>query len=87
MSNPKSLTLHEMANQFIELANMLVDQNGQKVHDVGAAMRYATARMNAHEFTHYSKTPHAEKPQAVRWFSEQYQTDLNQTIEELLQNM
>ncbi|MGL1902974.1 MAG: DUF3144 domain-containing protein [Fibrobacterales bacterium] len=87
MSNSKSLTLHEMANQFIELANMLVEQNGQKVHDVGAAMRYATARMNAHEFTHFSKTPLAEKPQAIRWFTDQYQTDLNQIIEDIIQNM
>ncbi len=86
MSDKKQLTIHEMANQFIDLANMFVENNDQKVNEVGAALRYATARMNAHEFTHFSKDPTAEKERAVKWFSDLYSLDLNEIIDEAILN-
>ncbi len=86
MADKKQLTIHEMANQFIDLANMFVENNAQKVNEVGAALRYATAQLNAHEFTHFSKDPTAEKERAVQWFSDLYTQDLTEIIDEKILN-
>lgn len=74
-----------MADQFINIANALVQDNKQDAGRVGAAMRYAVARFNAHEVSIKAADLEASKDDAIEWFSNQYKemfTDnINQYIE------
>ena len=58
---PKATELFEMADEFINVANRLVELDKKEIGDVGAAIRYAAARFNAHEAAYKAKDLAAER--------------------------
>ena len=73
------MSIYDMADKFIALANDIVEH--QDVGRVGTAMRYATARFNAHEAALKAKTLSTEKDSAIKWFSEQFIQMLGENID------
>lgn len=73
------LGIYDMVDQFIALANELVDT--QDVGRIGTAMRYATARFNAHEASLKTEDLSKEKAEAIKWFGEQFQQMLSENID------
>ena len=78
----EDLEIFDMADQFIEVANRLVLEQGQKLGRVGAAIRYAAARFNAHEASYKSDDLEADKEDALSWFTDQYRKMLIENIDE-----
>jgi hypothetical protein len=83
MSEDKDeLTIFEMADQFIEVANKLVQADKQNLGRVGAAVRYAAARFNAHEASAKTDDLAGAKDDAVDWYTEQFRLMLIENIDE-----
>lgn len=71
-----------MADQFINVANALVEDSKQEVGRVGAAMRYAVARFNAHEASIKTTDLAASRDDAIEWFSNQFKEMLTDNIDQ-----
>ncbi len=74
--------LFAMADQFIDLANRLASEKGQELDRVGAAIRYAAARFNAHEASLQAEDLVADKENALTWFTDQYQKMLDDNLDQ-----
>ncbi|MEH6442752.1 MAG: DUF3144 domain-containing protein [Oceanospirillaceae bacterium] len=77
-----ALALFKMADEFINIANRLVEQEGKEIGEVGAALRYAAARFNAHEAAFKAKDLAAERSDALAWFSSQYTEMLEENLDQ-----
>ena len=78
----KELEMFEMADKFINIANELVQAQGQEIGRVGAAIRYAAARFNAHDANSKSKNLEEDKENAIEWYTDQYKKMLVENIED-----
>ena len=78
--------MFDMADEFIAIANRLVDEDNQNLGRVGAAIRYAAARFNAHEASHKSDDLNNDKEDAVSWFTDQYKSMLVENIDEHIEH-
>lgn len=80
-----ALAMFKMADQFIDLANKLVEGENKEIGDVGGALRYAAARFNAHEAAFKAKDLKAERSDALAWFSSQYNEMLEENLDQHIQ--
>ena len=72
-----------MVDSFIDQANELAETNSAE--NVGMAILYAASRFNAHVVSQHSETPESyakELPQAREFFCNQYQTMLDENLED-----
>lgn len=81
----KEITIFQLADQFIALANELSSQE-QDVGKVGTALRFAAARFNAFEASLKSADLVAEKENALEWFSKEYRDMLNDNLDDHIDN-
>ena len=72
--------LFEAADQFIELANRLSQEDSSGT--VGAAIRYAAARYNAFEASMSGKDIATEKQQLLDSFGNDYRQMLSHNLDE-----
>ena len=79
------LEVFEMADEFIQSANRFVNEQNQDVGRVGAAIRYAAARFNAHDANCKSDDLIKDKDNAIDWYTEQYKKMLIENIDELIE--
>tara|TARA_R110002051_G_C8597793_1_gene479913 strand:+ start:250 stop:585 length:336 start_codon:yes stop_codon:yes gene_type:complete len=86
MSEAKTeLTMYQIADQFIALANQLSQQEND-IGKVGTAMRFASARFNAFEASIKSANLAAEKDHALAWFSDEFKAMLKENLEDHIAN-
>jgi hypothetical protein len=72
-----------MVDSFIDRANELAETNSAE--NVGMALLYAASRFNAHVVSQHSETPESyekELPRAREFFCNQYQTMLDENLED-----
>ena len=72
-----------MVDSFIDQANELAETNSAE--NVGMAILYAASRFNAHVVSQHSETPESyanELPRAREFFCNQYQTMLDENLED-----
>ena len=81
----KELEIFEMADELIQIANRFVQEQNQEVGRVGAAIRYAAARFNAHDANCKSDNLIKDKDNAIDWYTEQYKKMLIENIDELIE--
>jgi len=76
------LTMYDLANKYIDLANDLskVDQSG----NVGVALRYSAARYSAFEASIRSESLAGEKEQIIDMYLEDYRKMLSDNIDEYI---
>ncbi|NKF49628.1 DUF3144 domain-containing protein [Shewanella sp. WXL01] len=80
MSEEKQeLTIYQIADQFIALANQLSQQEND-IGKVGTGMRYAASRFNAFEAAIKSSDLKAEKDNALEWFAKEYKDMLEENL-------
>ena len=77
-----ALALFKMADQFIDVANRMVEKENIDIGEVGAALRYAAARFNAHEAAYKATDLAAERNDALMWFSSQYKEMLEENLDQ-----
>ncbi len=82
----EEIKIFDMADEFIAIANRLVEKDSQDLGRVGAAIRYAAARFNAHEASHTSDDLKSDKEDALSWFTEQYRLMLLENIDEHIEH-
>ena len=70
----KEMVLEDMANEFIKVANELV--NRQNVGQVGRAMRLATSMFNSHEYALKSPDMEVDRGDVTEWFVNEYRSML-----------
>lgn len=73
-----------MADQFINVANSLVQNDKQDVGRVGAAMQYAVSRFNAYEASMKTDDLVATRDEAIEWFSSQFKGMLTDNIDQYI---
>lgn len=73
-----------MADQFINVANALVQESKQDAGRVGGAMQYAVARFNAYEVSMKTNDLEASKGEAIEWFSNQFKGMLTDNIDQYI---
>ncbi|WP_025821085.1 DUF3144 domain-containing protein [Shewanella marina] len=81
----QEITIYQLADQFIALANQLV-QDQQDVGKVGTALRFAAARFNAFEAAIKSADLNTEKQNAIEWFVAEYKDMLSDNIDDHIKN-
>lgn len=79
----KKYSRHEMADQFIKLANDL--SNEESVERVGAAIMFAAARFNAFDIAQKSDNLQQDKADALQWFTNEYHRMLDANIDEYIE--
>lgn len=77
-----ALAMFKMADEFINLANRLVEEDKIEIGEVGGALRYAAARFNAHEAAYKATDLAAERNDALLWFSSQYNEMLEENLDQ-----
>ncbi|MGL1900794.1 MAG: DUF3144 domain-containing protein [Fibrobacterales bacterium] len=78
--------LFEMADKFIEVANLFLEAK-HELPRVSAAFRYAASRFNAFEVT-TGATCITEDPQStIDWFSEQYKEMFTGNLKEQIDSV
>lgn len=75
------LEIFEMADKFINIANELVQGQGQEVGRVGAAIRYAAARFTAHDANSKSSNLEDDRENVIEWYTDQYKKMLVENID------
>lgn len=80
--NKELVEMLELVDQFIDLANRMVVQEKQALGMVGAAIRYAAARFNAHEASTKMPDLAAGRDDALDWFTNQYREMLLENLDE-----
>ncbi|MCF1429170.1 MAG: DUF3144 domain-containing protein [Shewanella sp.] len=81
----KGKSLYQLADQFIALANELV-QEEQDLGKVGTALRFAAARFNAFEAAIKSADLANEKDNALKWFTAEYKDMLSDNLDDHIAN-
>jgi len=76
----QELDFHEVADEFINLANALSEEWAENF--LSAAILYAAARFNAHHFMSTSGDP-AEQAKAVDFYVDQYRKMLQENLQEM----
>jgi len=72
-----------MVDSFIDRANELAESNGPE--NVGMALLYAASRFNAHVVSKHAENEEAyekDLPRARKFFNEQYQSMLDENLED-----
>ena len=86
MSEEKTeITMYQIADQFIALANQLGQQEND-IGKVGTALRFAAARYNAFEASVKSSNLEAEKENALNWFTDEFKGMLNENLNDHINN-
>lgn len=73
---------HEVADEFVNLANELSDDWAQPM--LSAAILYAAARYNAHHFLDSDGDP-ANQEAALDYYADQYRRMLKENLSEMTQ--
>ena len=68
------MSLEQMADMFIQVANDLV--NTQKIGNVSRAMRLATSMFNSHEYSLKSPDMEVDRGDTIEWFVKEFRSML-----------
>lgn len=76
------MAILDMADEFIAVANRLLEEEGKDLGQISTAIRYAAARFSAHEASCRSADLVADKPKAEQWYGEQFGSMLSENLEQ-----
>lgn len=66
------MAVFDMADEFIAVANRLLEEEHKDLGQISAAIRYAAARFSAHEAACRSGDLAADKDKAQTWYTDQF---------------
>ncbi len=81
MTNAHDMEIFDMADEFIAVANRLLEEE-KDLGKVSAAIRFAAARFSAYEAARRSGDLTLDKEKARIWFTEQFEKMLVENIEQ-----
>ena len=80
--NSVETAILDMADEFIAVANRLLEEEGKDLGHISTAIRYAAARFSAHEAACRSADLAADKPKAEQWYGQQFGNMLSENLEQ-----
>ncbi|MEE4464998.1 DUF3144 domain-containing protein [Azotobacter chroococcum] len=80
--NPVNMEIFDMADEFIAVANRLLEEEQKDLGQISAAIRYAAARFSAHEAACRSGDLSVDKEKAFNWYTEQFSKMLNENLDQ-----
>lgn len=81
-SNPVEMEIFNMADEFIAVANRLLEEEGKDLGRISSAIRYAAARFSAHEASCRSGDLAADKEKAQTWYGDQFDRMLAENLDQ-----
>jgi phosphopantetheinyl transferase (holo-ACP synthase) len=72
----------DMADEFIAVANRLLEENHKDLGYISTAIRYAAARFSAHEASYKSSDLAVDKDKAKTWYTDQFNRMLGENLEQ-----
>lgn len=75
----------DMADEFIAVANRLLEEEGKDLGQISAAIRFAASRFSAHEASLRSGDLSADSEKAHQWYSEQFSGMLKENLDQHIQ--
>lgn len=81
-NNPVNMEIFDMADEFIAVANRLLEEEQKDLGHISAAIRYAAARFSAHEAACRSGDLSADKEKAHSWYSDQFNRMLEENLDQ-----
>ena len=76
------MSILDMADEFIAVANRMLEEEGKDLGHISTAIRYAAARFSAHEAACRSGDLQADRPKAEQWYGEQFSSMLSENLEQ-----
>ncbi|MDV7213388.1 Protein of unknown function [Azotobacter beijerinckii] len=80
--NPVNMEIFDMADEFIAVANRLLEEEHKDLGQISAAIRYAAARFSAHEAACRSGDLSIDKEKAHSWYSDQFNKMLEENLDQ-----
>lgn len=81
------LEILDMADEFIAVANRLLEENRKDLGYISTALRYAAARFSAHEASYKSADLAADRDKAQTWYVEQFNRMLGENLDQRIEAM
>lgn len=82
MSATVDMAIFDMADEFIAVANRLLEEEHKDLGKISAAIRYAAARFSAHEAAYRSGDLAADKEKARTWYTEQFDKMVTENLDQ-----
>ncbi len=76
------MAILDMADEFIAVANRLLEEEGKDLGHISTAIRYAAARFSAHEAACRSADLVADKDKAEKWYGDQFSHMLTENLDQ-----
>ncbi|MFC3606375.1 DUF3144 domain-containing protein [Stutzerimonas tarimensis] len=83
-NNPAEMEILDMADEFIAVANRLLEEQGKDLGHISAAIRFAAARFSAHEAACRSGDLALDKEKAETWYTDQFNQMVRENLEQHL---
>jgi len=74
------MAIFDMADEFIAVANRLLEDEHKDLGKISTAIRYAAARFSAYEAARRSGDLSADKDKARAWFTEQFERMVTENL-------
>ncbi len=85
MTQSVDMAIFDMADEFIAVANRLLEEERKDLGKISAAIRYAAARFSAHEAACRSADLAADKDKARIWYTEQFEKMVTENLDQHLE--
>ena len=82
MTQTLDMAIFDMAEEFIAVANRLLEEEHKDLGKISAAIRYAAARFSAHEAACRSGDLAADKDKARSWYTEQFEKMVTENLDQ-----
>lgn len=82
MTQTVDMAIFDMADEFIAVANRLLEDEHKDLGKISAAIRYAAARFSAHEAACRSGDLAADKDKARAWYTEQFERMVTENLDQ-----
>lgn len=84
MSGTVDMAIFDMADEFIAVANRLLEEEHKDLGKISAAIRYAAARFSAHEAAFRSGDLAEDKEKARAWYTDQFNRMVTENLDQHL---
>lgn len=86
LDTQEEMEIFDMADEFIAVANRLLEESPQRLGHISTALRYAAARFSAHEASYKSADLVADKAKAQTWYTEQFNRMLGENLDQHIES-
>lgn len=80
--NAAEMEIYNLADEFISVANRLLEEEGRDLGRISSAFRYAAARFSAHEASCRSGDLAQDREKAHAWYADQFSRMVGENLDQ-----